>query len=177
MTARSVTVVVTATLASSGLLPTGAGAAIVVDPQVAPHEPIYSLANPSYARPEDAPNLDQAAQKAKDDIVSASEQASSDADVEKVERDCAKEALASVAWDIWWAVTSQATLDVGGAAQNAAEACLGLYVPQQVNVAQASHEIASAITRGAEEASEQEGGDVYGVADWMLVADYYYVES
>jgi hypothetical protein len=174
--ARSVGLATVASLALGLLVAAPATAAIEVEPTLQHNDPISSLASPEYGRSDAAAALDKRAAEDRDAITQRAAQDSSDGEeVDKFEKDCAKAALGALGWDIWWAVSEGQSFDLRSTAQQAIEQCLKLYIPGQVDAHTTARNFAAIITSDAEAVYQQEQGDIYGVADWMLYADYWYI--
>lgn len=155
-----------------------APAAIDVAPILAHSDEISSLARPEFGRAETAAALDDTAREAGTALADrAAEDAVDGREVETTERDCAKDALGDLGWDIWWAVSTGHSFDLGETAEHILENCLATYAPEGVDAVKVSREFASVITSDAESVYRAEEGDIYGVADWLLYADYWYVSE
>jgi hypothetical protein len=181
MISRRLNALGTAMLASlaMGLLAAApATASIEVVPSLAAHDPISSLANPAYGRPDHAAALDETARQDGDALTQRAAQDSGGVEeIDKSERDCAKTALGELGWDIWWAITEGQSFDLESTATHVIELCLNARIPGQVNVPATASVYAGMITSDAENVYQQEERDIYGVADWMLYADYWHVEE
>lgn len=166
------------TTLAAGLAAAAPAPALEVDPALLHSDAIASLAHPVYGRTDDFAGLDEAAKAAGEALTArAAEEAQNSEEIDKTERDCAKGTLGALGWDIWWAVTGAHSFDLGGTAEHLIEACLDTYLPGEVDAPTTARDFAAEIARDAETVYQQEEGDIYGVADWLLYADYYYVEQ
>lgn len=161
-----------------GLSASAAAASIEVEPSLVHSDPISSLEHPAYGRADTEAALDDTAATDGEELTQrASEDAGDDADVDDGERDCAKTALGDLGWDIWWAIAYDQSFNLESAAEQVLAECLNAELADQVDVAAVAHDFAAMISSDTEAVYQQEEGDIYGVADWLLYTDYWHVEQ
>jgi hypothetical protein len=167
---------VVALLASAG----SARAALVVeiDPAATSHsDQLYSLNHPNYgdSASQSVTNLSNDASHVGSHVDDEANQFSSDETLEKLIKDCAKEGLSTMAWDLWWSITNGQDFNFTEDTENSISACLETYTtPSQVNARSTAEILTNAIAQGASEALSV-NNDLYGLADWLQAVDYYYV--
>lgn len=161
--------------------------ALEVDPTILAHaEPLHPLDHPNYASADTSGSFDSLtaeAQGAGGDVNGdAHDAVKSDAggviepSVEPIVRDCAREALAGTAWDIWYVIVKGGSFILEERLETITEGCLKAWAPSWVDAAGIAAKLASAITNDAEQALGS-APDLYALADWLQVIDWYYVPA
>jgi hypothetical protein len=154
--------------------------AILVDPTTMAHsEPLYTLDHPNYGSSASSTNtfdmLNGEASRVRHEVMRDATAAHDEA-LEQLVRDCANQALANTARNIWYVIANGGTLDVQKVLTQTGESCLNLYAPGQLNATSRAATFASAATAAAESVFGVEP-DLYGLADWLQVVDYYYIPA
>lgn len=105
------------------------------------------------------------------DITSLSEHASSEDSIQRLIRDCSRDALSKTAWDLWWSWANEdSSFQPEEELKSAAEGCLAAYIKrapasEREAVVKAFVEY---VTTGAKIVSEQMN-DSSNYADWLQV--------
>jgi len=162
---------------ATALIPTGAAYALEleIDPAAASHsDQLYPLDTPDYAQ---NPGASTDLRNSDDNVLDSADHSDSGGPSEeeprrKVIRDCTKEGLADIAWDIWWSVSHEHSFSLPQQAEEAIEGCLKTYIGEPESAVAQS--IAAAITNGAHSFLAVDP-DLYGLADWLQIVDYYYI--
>lgn len=143
---------------------------------------LYPLYTPDYAEnPGAQPEFLNDAGKVKDSVTNgANDYSSVDGGTitDEMVKDCAKQALAGLAWDVWWSVSEGQSFSLNEAGEHAIESCLDSVTSS--SEPSAAHSIAATlattITEGANDYLNA-SPDLYGLADWLQIVDYYYIEE
>jgi hypothetical protein len=111
-----------------------------------------------------------------EDIAKTASEAATDDHADKLIRDCVKKGLEDVAWDIGWANAEETDYSPEEDFESRTLKCFETWLDAEAGeLGHLVNVIADQIGHGAEAAVESEN-DLAGLADWLQVVNYYYVE-
>jgi hypothetical protein len=143
------------------------------------HDDVHPLSHPDFGSVEPAvvDNLKTDASSVGEDVTKTASETASDDHSDKLIRDCVKKGLEDVAWDIGWANAEEQTdYSPKDDFEHRTMKCFETWLEAEAGeLGHLVNVVANQIGHGAEAAVASDN-DLAGLADWLQVVNYYYIE-